>query len=388
MRKRVIDLKDFLRDDLFIYWRLSPCEELDRFWEEFLQENEDLREQFNEAIVEFDNLRTADNWFPQEAIEVEEVLNRRIRITIRKKNTLRTLYASLSAAIFILGIITLFFLNNNKRNSEKDVTSISIGNVVKNSKIQLVTGSDILDINDNSTLDLSERENSALIQDSLSHKEVILDKNQTNKLIVPFGKRSSLVLADGSRIDLNSGTEMEFPTIFSPHSREITVEGEIFINVVKQGSIPFIIHTPNSQITVYGTSFNVSAYADENKESVVLVTGSVEIKSGNNSMLLNPDEMAVIEDGIIHREQVDVTEYISWTNGYLRLNKTPLNEVLTKIGRYYNVEFQFQSDLGLHEKTCSGKLYLSNNMEDVLNAFSKMTSFIYEKNNDNIYIVK
>jgi ferric-dicitrate binding protein FerR (iron transport regulator) len=72
----------------------------------------------------------------------------------------------------------------------------------------------------------------------------MLDKHQTNKLIVPFGKRSSLVLADGSKVYLNSGTEMDFPSSFSKNSREIWVEGEIFIDVTQQKGLPFIIHTP------------------------------------------------------------------------------------------------------------------------------------------------
>lgn len=380
-----MDHKDFLCDDLFVYWRLYPSEELDHFWEQFLQENEDLREQFNEAITAFDNLRIAQDWFPQDAIEIKKALNRRIRTAIRKKNTLRTVYASLSAAIFILGLMTtFFFISKNGENSKPVIASI--GKVMNDSKIQLLTGNDILDINDNSTLDLSERENSAVIQDSLSHKEIALDKNQINKLIVPFGKRSSIVLSDGSRVHLNSGTEMDFPATFSPHSREIWVEGEIFIDVAERTGTPFIIHTPGSQITVHGTSFNVSSYSDENRESVVLVNGSVEIKSGNNSLLLRPNEMAVMENGTIHREQVDVTDYISWKNGYLQLSKMPLHEVLKKIGRYYNVEFRFQSNLDLEEKTCSGKLFLSNNLQDVLEAFSKLTFLTYEKENETIYI--
>jgi ferric-dicitrate binding protein FerR (iron transport regulator) len=180
---------------------------------------------------------------------------------------------------------------------------------------------------------------------------------------------------------------MEFPSLFSGKKREISVEGEIFIEVVKQDNTPFVIHTPHSQIAVYGTSFNISSYADDKSESVVLVNGSVEVKSQNSAVLLRPNELAEIENGIILRNQVDVSDYIAWTNGYMQLNKIPLNEVLKRIGRYYNVEFLYDPDMDLHDQTCSGKLFLSDNFNDVLEAFSTMTYLHCEKqSNETIFI--
>lgn len=274
---------------------------------------------------------------------------------------------------------------------DREGTDISsTGVMINNSSVQLVTGNKVLEIDNNSTLNLSEKKHSALITNSLAHKEIDLKDNQSNRLIVPYGKRSTLVLADGSKVLLNSGTKMEFPSMFSGgEDREIRVEGEIFIDVVKQDNVPFIIQTPNSRITVFGTSFNVSSYSDEKSESVVLVDGSVEVRSGNSALILKPNEMAVIEDGYIEHKTVDVLNYICWTSGYMQLNKTPLNDVLRKIERYYNVNFQYNDDLKLNVQTCSGKLFLSDNFDDVLEAFSKMTYLQYEKHDDkSIFIHK
>lgn len=381
--KQVLNDKDFLCDDLFVYWRTNPSVEMDRFWEQFLQENEHLRDQFNEAVVAFDNLKEVNDHYTPDEISVKKIVDHRINAT--RNSRLRTLYGAVAAAVLLLGVITtLYFMGRQEENKINSIASI--GKVMNDTTIQLLAGGRIMDINNNATLDLSEKKNSAVIQDSLSQKEVALDRNQTNKLIVPFGKRSAIVLADGSKVYLNSGTEMDFPSTFSKHSREIWVEGEIFIDVTKQEDIPFIIHTPKSLITVYGTSFNVSSYSDENRESVVLVNGSVEIKSEKSVLLLKPNEMALIENGTLMCKKVDVSAHISWKNGYLHLNKTPLDEVLKKIGRYYNVEFRFQSELGLNERTCSGKLFLSDNLDDVVEAFSKLTFLTYERNNETINI--
>ncbi len=381
--KPIITYKDFLCDELFVYWRTHPTEEQDRFWEQFIQENEVLSEPFNEAVAAFDRLRVAGDRFVQNEIALEKLLSQ--RIARHKRRQMSRLITSLSAAVVVLGVITtLYFVGITRNNGEPSMASV--GKVMNDPQVKLLAGGHTMDISNNATLDLSEKKHSAIVQDSLSQTEIVLDRHQTNKLIVPFGKRSSIVLSDGSKVFLNSGTKMDFPTSFSKNSREIWVEGEIFIDVTQQKGLPFIIHTPNSLITVYGTSFNVTSYSDENSESVVLVNGSVEVKSEKSALILKPNEMAVIEKGSVIRKQVDVTDYISWKNGYLQLSKTPLIEVLQKIGRYYNVEFRYQSDLGLTEKTCSGKLFLSGNLEDVMEAFSKLTFLHCEINNETIHI--
>lgn len=381
--KPIINEKDFLCDDLFVYWRTHPTEELDHFWEDFLHKNETLKEPFDKAVSKFNNLRNTGDRFVHNEIIVKKSLTQ--MIARHKRRQMSQLIITLSAAILLLGLITtLYFLSTKPKNSEPSLASV--GKVMNDAQVKLLAGGQILNIRNNSTLDLSEKKNSAIVQDSITLTEITLDKHQTNKLIVPFGKRSSIVLADGSKVYLNSGTEMDFPSAFSKTSREIWVEGEIFIDVTQQKGLPFIIHTPNSQITVYGTSFNVSSYTDEKRESVVLVQGSVEVKNISGAIRLKPDEMALIENGTMTRKKVDVSAYISWKSGYLQMSKTPLNEVLQKIGRYYNVEFRFPDNLKLEERTCSGKLYLSDNMEDVMEAFSKLTSLTHGITDKTIYI--
>ena len=69
-------------------------------------------------------------------------------------------------------------------------------------------------------------------------------------------------------------------------------------------------------------------------------------------------------------------------------NRTPLNEVLKKIGRYYNVSFENSSDIALNEKTVSGKLLLSNNLDNVMTSISVLSSTEYKREENNISIRK
>ncbi|WP_298652318.1 FecR family protein [uncultured Proteiniphilum sp.] len=380
-----MDHKDFLCDDLFVYWRIHSTKELDFFWKNFLKENEELIEPFSQAIEAFEIIRNEQDTLQISETSILQKLNTKIKKQKRKR--LRRILISSAAAVLLLTLIsTLFFLHRKSENMGSGVSSI--GEVMSNNNIQLFTGNNVLEIDNNSTLDFSEKSHSAVIQNPLTQKEIDLNDNQANKLIVPYGKRSTLILADGSKVHLNSGTKMEFPSIFSGKKREINVEGEIFIEVVKQNNTSFVINTPHSQIIVYGTSFNVSSYSEDTRESVVLVNGSVEVKSKNSAIQLQPNEMAEIENGMILRKQVDVSDYIGWTNGYMQLNKTPLNEVLKRIGRYYNVEFQYDPDMDMYDQTCSGKLFLSDNFNDVLEAFSKMTYLQYDKYSDETIFIR
>lgn len=370
--------KDFLSDDLFIYWRIRPTKELNIFWENFIRENEEHRQAFNDAIEIFEQIRNQQN-----SLQVaDEYLLQNLKSRIKKEKKRRTrIFFTSAAAVLLLTIISTFFmLHKNPGDNQPQLSSI--GEIMDNSDIQLFTGNNVLEIDNNSTLNLSEKKHSAIIQNRLTEQEIDLNDSQTNRLVIPYGKRSTLILADGSKVYLNSGTKMEFPTSFSGKKREIKVEGEIFIEVTKQNNTPFIIHTSYSQITVHGTSFNVSSYSEDAKESVVLVNGLVEVKSKNSILQLQPNEMAEIENGIIQHKEVDVSDYIGWISGYMQLNRAPLNTVLKKIGRYYNIEFQYDPAIDLYNQTCSGKLFLSENLHDVLEAFSKMTYLQYDTRSD------
>jgi len=244
----------------------------------FISENEHLREPFQEAISTFDEIRQEQDRLRLDEASVNRQLQERIRKFRMRK--LRTIYTS-AAAILLLTLTTMLYTVMRKE-AIPDQQIASIGEVMSPDKVQLITGNQVVDMGNNATVQLSEKEN-AVIRDSLSQKEIDLKDNQTNRLIVPFGKRSSVLLSDGSMVYVNSGSELEFPSAFSGKTREISVKGEIFIEVTKQDH-PFIIHTSQSQITVYGTSFNVSSYADEQSELVVLVNGSVEVKTASSSL--------------------------------------------------------------------------------------------------------
>ncbi|KAF5065081.1 FecR protein [anaerobic digester metagenome] len=239
--------------------------------------------------------------------------------------------------------------------------------------MKLIAGGKELKLNQNVTLQLKNGQIS-YTDSTDTEKRVEVNNIQTNKLIVPDGKRSFLILADGSKVWINSGTELEFPTKFSGKTREIMVSGEIYIDVVQSAKQPFIVRTPDLDVQVFGTRFNVSAYASDKTSAVVLVNGKVEVKTKDDrSIRMNPNEMVEFRNGNMNKENVDVSLYTSWVEGVFIFNRTPVSELFKKVGRYYNVSFEnVESD-----KRITGKLYLSENLHDVISSISLLTGKKY-----------
>src|SRR5690606_3256110 len=151
--------------------------------------------------------------------------------------------------------------------------------------------------------------------------------------------------------------------------REINlVSGEMYIEVTPDKKKPFYVHTSDFGVKVYGTAFNVSTY-ENTSPSVVLVEGSVALKTpgkkGETSLV--PNQLAIYDTqtGTFSRQQVCVSSYNSWKEGYLILNNTPMTEILRLVGKYYNLSFSFEQDVNLQKRTCTGKIYLSENLDNV-----------------------
>ena len=103
----------------------------------------------------------------------------------------------------------------------------------------------------------------------------------TNTVTVPRGKEFSLRLSDGTQVWLNSESSLVFPVRFGDGPREVTVTGEAYFDVAHDASRRFVVHADTVSVSVYGTAFNISSYADEGAIETTLVRGSVEVRSGH-----------------------------------------------------------------------------------------------------------
>jgi ferric-dicitrate binding protein FerR (iron transport regulator) len=212
-----------------------------------------------------------------------------------------------------------------------------------------------------------------------------------NNLIVPYGKRVSLILSDGTKIWLNSGSRLVYPAVFEGKTREIFVEGEIFLEVSVNRKKPFVVKTSELVTEVLGTNFNVNAYKDEKNHSIVLVTGSVAVKNktGKASTALKPNQMYDydVDSRQYSVRDVDIYDYICWKYGFFHFTNEDLSTVLERLHKYYNIDIEYERQ-DIAGITVSGKLDLKENIENVLSSVALTGDFQYEMKENKIIIRK
>lgn len=179
---------------------------------------------------------------------------------------------------------------------------------------------------------------------------------QYNTLRVPRGGEYSVTLSDGSVVFLNSESELRFPVNFAVGERRVYLTGEAYFDVVKDSGQPFIVDLSTSAIKVLGTSFNVSAYADEDEVMTTLVQGSVAFMSKGNEVVLSPGEQAVMDrTGTVVKREVDIYLYTAWKEGVFAFRHQRLEEIMRIVSRWYDVNV-FWENASQKEVTFTGKM--------------------------------
>lgn len=380
----------FLEDKDFISWCLTGDPSLDTFWKEYLELHPEQKEALETAIRQLSNIKLNPERL---TLQEEDQLLDRIHSSTEKRGRKRYLlrFARYAAAACILMASGLFFFYQHEKKQETSLPlsdNLIVGQNLDEKDIYLITDTKTTSFAKDVRVQINE-EGSAIVEEVDGGKSSVIETGNTviNKLVVPYGKRSQLILADGSKVWINSGSVLEFPSSFAGNTRTLSLTGEMFIEVAKDQNKPFIVNTPDFQVKVYGTQFNISAYQDDNTQSVVLVSGSVSVKSkSNEEAILQPNEMLIYKEHDMEKRLVEVNQYISWKDGYISMNETPIAEVLKLVERYYNLSFKIRDNADLRSRTCTGKLYLSDNMDNVMNTVSILSSIKYTREGKTIYI--
>jgi hypothetical protein len=382
--------KDLLANDNFIRWRLLGDDKPTCLEEFYIAENEEARVELEKAVNEFSKIRLNKEFLSETDVNR---LWQKIQESADSKRNRKYLYLRwiryAVAACFVLVIgFSAYLMTSNPKDRPVTADNIIIGENLEEQDIKLITNSETTSFSSNINVDV-DKDGSVTVKDAAGseEKQITTEKETMNKIIVPYGKRSKLELSDGTKVWVNSGSVLEFPGKFIGKTRIVKLSGEIFLEVAKDKK-PFIVHTADMDIIVYGTTFNVSSYADGNISSVVLVEGKVGVKtilSGEETMM-KPSEMLSFQDNRLYKETVDTRKYTSWKDGYLLLNQTPVTDVLKQLEQYYNLSFDIRDNVNLHSITCTGKIYLSSNLDDIMKTISLLSSTKYRWENNKIYI--
>ncbi len=369
--------EDFVLDKAFSVWVLNPDKENGLFWEKLIREHPEKTDQIKNAKLIIKSLQ------PMEPEVTEQQLNKilqNIKTHPKSIKLVRFKWVKYAAGIVLLlaigGLIWISVQTKDQFLLEAGIESTLKGKVILANGATREFDTEQTTIKQSSSGELTINNDTITIQPGKVNLAM-------NRIIIPYGKRSDILLSDGTHIWLNSGSQLSYPVKFKTDSREVYLSGEAFFDVKSNPDKPFFVITRDIKIKVTGTSFNVTSYDEDNTTQTVLVKG--RITAGKNklfakSMELFPGERLTYYKGneSLARDKVDVRLYDSWVNGYLIFDNIAITEIYRKLERYYNQPVvRIEGD---EKITFSGKLDLKNNIKDVLENISFATSPKHEKN--------
>ena len=289
-------MEELLDDREFISWAIHGTHQKE--WELLFNENSGLRNKALKAKKIIHLLKDTGNDLTEENIlelwqHIEQFDNRQhpVRKYVKLTTVLRI------AAVFILLValgITVYVLMPGRKTGYEFAAAQS-ENTSNEARLILSSGDEINLKKDNSSIALSADEQIRINNDSLIdlRQKEKTGSDKMNEVIVPYGKKSQLVLADGTKVWLNAGSRLAFPTRFTGNKREVYLEGEAYFEVIKSDNKPFSVNAREVMVRVLGTRFNVSAYANDNAIETVLVEGYVNLSEQSESGLFRKEIVLV-----------------------------------------------------------------------------------------------
>lgn len=206
-----------------------------------------------------------------------------------------------------------------------------------------------------------------------------------NTLEVPAGKDYTVVLPDGTEVNLNSATSLRFPSSFDGDRREVEVRGEAYFKVAKNESKPFIVHSDAGNVKVLGTSFNINTY-EPGELRASLVEGSIRAESHGNSQLLRPGEEAISNRfGEMQKRTFKKEDVLSWMQGVYHFEHSTYASLAKVLERCYNVQVVFDNEAVANE-IYDGRLEKSVPLRDFLEMLRMLKHIEYRLEDDTVHL--
>lgn len=384
-----------LEDDFFIESNTSPTLDTINFWKGQIADGLDEQE-YQLAVFFLRSIRVKKE---QMSNERQDLLWTRIKdsnkiLQMQRNRRFRSFVWMAAASVTVLIIFSISYIYTNV-NKTPDVEAIAremavtpdaddIQLVLPDKQIPISGQESQIEYDAKGTVVVNSEKIADVLQNSANSSKRSLEFNQ---LIVPNGKRSTLILEDGTKVWVNAGSRIVYPVAFADKRREIYVNGEVFLKVAPDKKRPFVVKTKEMDVQVLGTSFNVMAYETDESASVVLVTGSVQVDTRDDEdFRLEPNRMFSYHKGECDIKDVNVNDYILWKDGLYTYRSEHLSVILDRLSRYYGKKISYKSDVA--DLRCSGKLDMQEDLEVVLDGLSQTAPILYKKVGEEYILVK
>ncbi|WP_372775429.1 FecR family protein [Mangrovibacterium sp.] len=389
-----------IENPLFFKWIYHPTIEIESYWRQYLESNP---EEAN-LILEFKSRFQKQLSYKNESLSEYEKrqLARRIisqlgSVDLHRKKVLFVRSIMRYAAVAIISLMlggSLVYLYLPKDEVAFPIESLSLSQNISEPILILGNSREIRLKKDESELEYSANGAIRIDKEQVVRESAKSNSPSMNTLIIPYGSRSTITLADGTKVWLNAGSRLVYPSRFTDKTREVFLVGEALFDVGHDKDHPFIVKTKDLSVKVLGTKFNVTAYPEDQSIQTVLAHGSVELiksKAGlfDRPVLLEPGQMGFWskENNETIVSQVDVSSYTLWAEGLFSFADADLSRVVKKLERFYNIQFKYENPMD-GTMIISGKLDVSKDQREVFEYLEKLTRLKFEKINAWTYVIK
>lgn len=294
---------------------------LDRLWKEI----SDQPSEFNPCDADFQDIC------------------RRIDAAKKRKRKIVTIFSAAGAAAVLTIAVCLPFRHAEDSTDTPATRLKSMGIAVSDEQVALRMDNDIsLSLTDSASFKIdSDKETSVVNSSGI---EIEVGSERILRLEVPSGKQFHLRLADGTSVWLNAESSIEYPASFDDKtSRTVKLVGEAFFDVTRDESKPFIVELADGgSIRVLGTSFNVNAYPDNDKEVTTLLSGKISYRqdASGEEMTLLPDQQISVDrsDGKAEIQNVESSASADWKGRMITFDNESLPSLAKRLSRMYGIE--------------------------------------------------
>ncbi|RPE13514.1 DUF4974 domain-containing protein [Chitinophaga lutea] len=258
-------------------------------------------------------------------------------------------YRAAAAAILIGGLSSLFVFRAARNGGDKENAPAATAAIQPGGQKALLTLADgsVVELDSTGAMTIPGQGN-ANVQAAggqLTYNDAGSESNAPifNTLRTPRGGQFKIVLADGTKVWMNAGSALTYPTAFSSTERLVELSGEAYFEVEKDAAKPFRVKVKEMTVDVLGTDFNIMAYEEEAAVNTTLVDGAVKVSGNGVSELLKPGQQASLSrSGGLTVKEADVEEAVAWKNGLFIFQDADLQTVMRQLARWYDIEIEYE----------------------------------------------
>jgi len=192
-----------------------------------------------------------------------------------------------------------------------------------------------------------------------------------------YGVRSQIILSDGTKVWLNSGTKLSYPEEFHGDSREVKLTGEAYFQVESDKDHPFFVDLNGYKVKATGTKFNISNYLNDNIITAYLEHGKISWfeylnEKQKEPVLLKENDIIILNKGEkkYKIQNTDGRKYLSWIDGKLVFKNDNTEDVAVRLGRWFNADIIFDKKLSQ-----SGYVFTATFKQESLEEALKLLSY-------------